>query len=726
MIDTLNGIPFFRDDNENDPLGRLLAGGVGPDRFTRVVRASENTPGYVSPFLSQYLRSDGLPVKFDTAISVFENPSAYKLTLISFEQGSQILDYYNARSPETNELYILYEKDMPDKSNLFGSFVMVKMGSGYHALMNQLKSKQTALFSHRNTQTSGIRIDSFEEELQDDFNRLSEKTKSISKSRFRFAFETEMRNNSEGGKALDSVFGEFDRLVIEATESINEAIESIKFVREDYAPPKNRDTDWSLDDYLERFVEINQEILASASDYAIPDAIQERLSGALTSFVNSVATFAKENLPKETIAFFEKAYATFKSVVDFFKQVAQYIASLANDALYLLKAFLMGFVNGLLSTIQMLVSLVGWILKNNINKKLTGQFYLELEGKLEFIEDLFDLVSESAAIVFDAVKNLLKDFSVEKLKDFLSAFKGKASEIDRFDTAFFAGSFIFEVVLAVVLAVFTGGATAVAEAANAAEKITALLKVFARELVSTATMGIVDILSLFKTLIVKFVQACKTGWKGFTAFIERLMASKADDVVKDEGRVLDGATESGIGGRKNSGIYNLGNIDELGSKAATAEELTEWEQKIKILAFKEKGRFKLATKNTSAFRYMQKNKVAAYFDAHEIPPVIWYSEGSSNYVIAHEYYHLEEYTKIGRDAFIKGDLGTLEASLTNNILREKYVAERLLENAEKLKLSQNELKHIKQYYLDEIINPAIKFGVDMQPEFVIKFKKYGL
>ncbi len=71
-------------------------------------------------------------------------------------------------------------------------------------------------------------------------------------------------------------------------------------------------------------------------------------------------------------------------------------------------------------------------------------------------------------------------------------------------------------------------------------------------------------------------------------------------------------------------------------------------------------------------------------------------------------------------------LGTLQESLINNILREKYDAERLLENAEKLNLSQNELRHIKGYYLNEIIDPAIKLGVEMKREFKIKFKNYGL
>ncbi len=170
----------------------------------------------------------------------------------------------------------------------------------------------------------------------------------------------------------------------------------------------------------------------------------------------------------------------------------------------------------------------------------------------------------------------------------------------------------------------------------------------------------------------------------------------------------------------------ISEFDELGSLPATKVDLLAWEKKIKILGFKEKARFRLATKNTKAFRYMEKERVAAYFDGHEIPPVIWYKEGSSNYVIAHEYYHLEEYCTIGKDAFTKGDLGTVNEWHTNNILREKYVALRLLENSDILNLSRNERLHIKYYYQKEIIKQAVDAGIEILPEFIIKFKNYGL
>jgi hypothetical protein len=118
---------------------------------------------------------------------------------------------------------------------------------------------------------------------------------------------------------------------------------------------------------------------------------------------------------------------------------------------------------------------------------------------------------------------------------------------------------------------------------------------------------------------------------------------------------------------------------------------------------------------------MNDNGVAAYFDGHEIPPVIWYKEGASKYVISHEYFHLEEFGKIGRKPFIKGDLGSLKEWHINNILREKYVAENMYKNADSLGLSENEILHIKKYY-NQIIIDAANNGVEIKPEYIIKFK----
>lgn len=545
-MNTINGIPLVFDDGQD----RDIFGSLFPSEFNNYnsnfiqpnSTNNEQNEAYVNPLLKKHLRADGIPIKTEEKISQFEHKAFYNVSFIVFDKGSNMLNAHNDKKPNKNELVIFYEQDSDTNSNLFGSFVLVKMGDGYFEYLRDLKQKKTKIFSHVGQSPKGVIIDSFEKEVNENYKALLTRTKQISKETFLFALETEMRTNSNEGKMLKSIFGGLDGVIAGAVEGINTAIEEVKFTKEDYTPPK-KEGDFNLADFLEKFVEVNQEILEKAVDYAIPDAIEKQLSKSFDDFVKGAKQLAKEKLAPETIRFFEKVYKIFQSTLSFFKETASFFASLVGDTLYLVKAFIMGVINGLLSTIQMIVSLVGWLLKGNIDKKMTGQFYLEIQSKFEFIEDLIDLVSESIGDVFTSIKNLIKDFSLEKIKGVLSIFKDKAGKINRFDVAYFAGIFIFEVILGVILVVFTGGAAAIAEATNAAEKIAAFLKIFGREVLSTATMGIVDILKLFRILILKFAQACQKGWKGFKRFLENLFKNKVDDVAKSEGRVLDEADE---------------------------------------------------------------------------------------------------------------------------------------------------------------------------------------
>ena len=601
---------------------------------------------------------------------------------IVFEKGSNMLDYHEKNKPSENEMWILYEKDSDTNSNLFGSFVLVKMGDGYFKYLRDLKRGETKIFSHIGESPKGIIIDSFEKEVNENYKALLKRTKQISKETFLFALETEMRTNSDEGKLLKSIYGGIDGIITSVAEGINSTIEEVKFTKEDYTPVK-KEGDFNLADFLDKFIEVNELLLEKAVDYAVPDTIKKPLAKSFDDFVRGAKQLAKEKLAPQTILFFEKAYEIFQEIVNFFKEAATFYTSLVGDTLYLVKAFLMGVINGLLSTIQMIVSLVGWLLKGNIDKKLTGQFYLEIHSKFEFIEDLMDLISESIGDVFTSIKNLISDFSLEKFKGVLSIFKDKAGEINRFDVAYFAGIFMFEVLLGVALTIFTGGAAAVAEAANAAEKIAAYLKIFGREVLSTATLGIVDILKLFKTLILKFAQACQKGWKGFKQFLEKLFKNNVDDVVESEGKVLDNIIGDGL----------------YGGKILSEADIEDW---AKVL----KKKFGTALKKVDNF---ENPNILAQFDANT--NTILYKENVTEYFMAHESFHAEEMHKIGFDEYVKDapikkdGIPIKEEDLTpKNLIRrykrEKYVYNRLKNDANKFNLNGQERWHIEAYFYE--------------------------
>lgn len=163
-------------------------------------------------------------------------------------------------------------------------------------------------------------------------------------------------------------------------------------------------------------------------------------------------------------------------------------------------------------------------------------------------------------------------------------------------------------------------------------------------------------------------------------------------------------------------------FDELGSLPATQEDLLRWEKKIKIDFYKTQCRLRIASKNTIGDRLLDKLGAHACFEGREIPPIIWYRKGSSNYVIAHEYYHLEEYVKIGRKEYLRRSSTPLKEWYVYNILSEKYVAEKLFENAESLGLTALEVNDIKRYYNYTVLPEAASKGkVEIKSEYLLSF-----
>ncbi|WP_153397044.1 hypothetical protein [Chryseobacterium vaccae] len=393
-------------------------------------------------------------------------------------------------------------------------------------------------------------------------------------------------------------------------------------------------------------------------------------------------------------------------------------------------AFLCGIYNSLIDIIAGIFSIIGFIFKAvaamdrvNDRKVEYGEMFLELT------EDLMEGIMNFDYL--DFFKQCLT-FQIRTIIRLVAWIEEKVPQLTFEKASYYYGYIIGIIVDIVVETLLTGGTAAVAKLAKTVESfiLNPLEKI--SKAVTHAGNFMTRILEFIKMMLREFKKGTKEIFSKLEKVLDEVFGlgdevadhalTPAERRVKEKQKRAQNKFER----KRRGGKYNLEDVDELGSKPATKEELLDWDKKIKILAFKEKGRFRLATKNTPAYRYIEKNNIAAYFDAHEIPPVIWYKEGSSNYVIAHEYYHLEEFCKIGKKAFTKKDFGTLKEALVNNILREKYVAERLLENAEILNLSLSELKHIKLYYQEKIILPAVNLGVEMIPEFIIRFKNYGL
>lgn len=525
-------------------------------------RNTQRSSPYVSPLYERNKPKDGSLLKLDQPLSFFsgdtnENSNfSYTYRVILCDNGSQVLDTYQKTATNANEMVIICEKDDPNKSNLFGTFLLIKFGEKYRSMVNDLRNNVKRVIVSRKGQINGVEIDSFSDEVTDNHSILQKNGVTIERDKVEFAMNTELNITSSEGILLKTIFGGLEELIDWVTIGLSDQLEKIKFTEKDYVPQKKQEG-LSFIEYLELLVELEVEAIKKVIDYAIPDEVEKVIAQSFDAALTNIKQYAKEKLPKGVLRLFEKAYATIQECLNFFKEGCKKLAELVGEALLLFKALLMGFVNGLISTIQMLLQLIGWLIKftSGINsyKKLTGESYRDMQSKFEFVEDIIDLISDKASDFFTAVKTLFLDFSLENMKEILKVFTGKASNLTPYHYAYYAGCFIFEVVLAVVLAIFTGGATAIAEAASMFEKVMATLKLVAKEAFSVATMGIIDVLQLFRVLITKFVQACKKGWVGFRDFLKKITANETDDIAREEGKIFD----EPIGGKGPIGVGEI-------------------------------------------------------------------------------------------------------------------------------------------------------------------------
>nr|WP_294939063.1 YwqJ-related putative deaminase [uncultured Flavobacterium sp.] len=524
-MSTYNGMPVvFNDEQDSGLLGSLF---------------SEKN-NFRSPFSEAERPPNGDSVLTNNGASVFEDDFSYMVDLKLFDSGIKAYESYSSAKLGDREIMFFCEKTSQEHSNLFGTFILVKFGSKARELLNRLNNNaKISINSKLNTKdvNSARGVTTFGDlikEICENFNRkygaYTDK-EILTAEKIKQLIQLELHSTSSTSIAIKDIYSWYNNGISTVIDTVNKWLEEIKFSKAAYTPNNNHNEFNGIEEILDA----GQKVMGAL----LPGALKSFLENGVDNALSQIKNLVKGTLPEPWVVFLKKIYSTIRTVVELFKNIFENISDFTSEAFFLYNAVLIGFFNGLVSTVQTIISLVGWVLKSNGDKKLTGELYKSIQSKLEFAEDLLDLVCDKIGDFTSGVINLYADFSLEKLKNTLSVFGKKLNGLTRYDYAYFAGSFIFEVVIGVILTFLTMGGSIAAEAANAAEKSYAFLRLIAREVISTATLGIVDILRLFRILIIKFAQACVRGWKGFKQFLENLFRSKADDVAQGEGKMLD-------------------------------------------------------------------------------------------------------------------------------------------------------------------------------------------
>lgn len=177
---------------------------------------------------------------------------------------------------------------------------------------------------------------------------------------------------------------------------------------------------------------------------------------------------------------------------------------------------------------------------------------------------------------------------------------GISKAISQYTVAFYVGIFAFEVLINILLLIFTSGAGNVVRGTTYVQKIASLLKVLARESISVATLGITDLLAFLSRFMVRFGKACAKGFKGFIKFIEELfIGAKNGAKAEDLGMTAQEIEEVVLRGKKPQSIYSILANARIGFKKLGIEIVAKADGY--LLKWKEKPIFKGDFKDVNAF-----------------------------------------------------------------------------------------------------------------------------
>ncbi|MGV7105996.1 EndoU domain-containing protein [Flavobacterium sp. U410] len=237
-----------------------------------------------------------------------------------------------------------------------------------------------------------------------------------------------------------------------------------------------------------------------------------------------------------------KAKKLLKEAIIFVKNVITKTSEIGAQAIAMANALLCGIINGLLSLLQTILGLLAFLVGNfplNEIEKALPKALAEHQEKLEFIEDFIDLITENIKSIFEGILNVFLNIKI--WSDFFTFVKSlwkkginTLKNTNEYFWAYVAGAIVFEVLVELVLAFFTGGtgnvAKAVAKISRAADKAKDILKQGAKigqKIVKESTESIASIWKVLKREFEELIEAIKSG--KFVSWLQKKFYQLTDD-----------------------------------------------------------------------------------------------------------------------------------------------------------------------------------------------------
>ncbi len=500
---------------------------------------------------------DDLPNSNYPEDALIDAEDKYTYQIIACNSGTEIFEKYNSTTeyqPTTRQIFIFVEKKDNKKSNLFGTACRVKMGDERKILMQKLLDGKTSISVQDDNQLAK-NLKEWSEDIA--YNNKGKVTE-IEATVLLNAVKLELVNKSDFNEILQTIFGLNNKLSDWMNSGV-EAMEKWKFTEENYEYsklyveptynklhgfPNNKATfkpiiPVKIPNPIYANMANSKNIAATGigSLLTLAEKFDEIAFGVVYNVVRAtpnieddiffaIVFYIKNYLEEYVLGSFKEIFKKIKELIakaiNFLKEVTSKTADFLSEQLAILNAFLCGLINGIVSLFQTVIVVLSFIVDNISIFELEKVSKTEIskhQEKLEFVEDLIDLISENAVELFSGLLTIVTTTKIwEEAVKFIAEVSKKVTSYSKYFWAYFVGAVVFELILDAIIAFFTGGASIAVEvstkisrlASKATELASAGVKL-GKQLGRKVAESASDLYKWLRRQIEEIIEAIKSG-----------------------------------------------------------------------------------------------------------------------------------------------------------------------------------------------------------------------